>query len=191
MSVNPYLKETPEFPATATDDDRCSACAFCCTYIAVPIDEPTCRETISNIIWYLYHANLRVYEDEEGDWFLQVWTACEALRPDGLCGVYEARPDICEDFTADDCEVTTEDVGEEVGFDTAHEFLKWLKRTHPRYYKWARGVKDRRDLTRAPKRQRATKNESLITEGGPGRRKARGARARARRNGAPSGSFTA
>lgn len=183
MSESAYLENIPVFPSKETDDPRCSQCAFCCTYMAVPIDGPEDRDTISSIIWYLYHQDVRVYKDDEGEWYLQFWTRCEALRPDGLCGVYETRPDVCEDFTADDCEVTNDDIGEEVGFDTAHEFVTWLKKAHPRRYKWAKGVKGRRDLTRAPKRQLATRNATLLEPKRTGPKGKRNRRAAAAANG--------
>jgi len=161
MGSNGFLLELPVLPKTDTDDARCSDCAFCCTYVAVEIDEPTCRDSLSNILWYLYHENIRVYLDENGDWFVQFWTRCEALRPDGLCGVYETRPDVCEEYTADDCEITHDDIGEEAGFDTAYEFTEWLRTERPKLYKKLRGKKDRRNIARAPKKQKAKKNEPL------------------------------
>lgn len=162
MSGNGFDVELPVLPATETDDPRCSACAHCCTYIAVPIDEPTDRDSCSSICWYLYHANVRVYQDHERDWYVQFWTRCEALRPDGLCGVYDARPDVCEEFTPNDCEVTNDDVGEICGFDTAYEFQQWLKEHRPRlFYKSLKGGARRRNLARAPEEQQATTNTPL------------------------------
>lgn len=162
MSGNGLLVDLPVLPATDTADSRCSECAHCCTYIAVPVDGPTDRDSCSSILWYLYHANVRVYQDYEHDWYVQFWTTCEALRPDGLCGVYDARPDVCEEFSPNDCEVVNDDYGEICGFDTAHEFLAWLKEHQPRlYHKSLKGSARRRNLARAPEDQRATKNEPL------------------------------
>ena len=173
MSGNGLLHELPVLPATKTDDDRCSECAHCCTYIAVPIERPSDRDTVSSILWYLYHGQVRVYLDHEHDWYVQFWTRCEALRPDGLCGVYETRPDVCEEFTATDCEVTTEDYGEVVGFDTAVEFVEWVKENQPKLYARAKGGR-KRNLTRAPEKQKATENVSLLAAAnGEGKRSKR------------------
>ena len=162
MSAHGLLHELPVLPATDTDDVRCSECAHCCTYIAAPIDAPTDRDTCSSILWYLYHENIRIYQDNDKDRYIQFWTRCEALRPDGMCGVYEVRPDVCEDFTADDCEVTNDDYGELAGFDTAQEFVVWLKKNKPRLHERLRKARKRRDLTNAPAKQKAMKNASLV-----------------------------
>lgn len=162
MSNESMLVELPVLPATDTDDPRCSECAHCCTYIAVPIDRPSDRDTCSSILWYLYHGSTRVYQDPDHDWYVQFWTRCEALRPDGLCGVYDARPDLCEQFSPSDCEVSNDDYGELCGFDTAHEFLAWLKEHQPRlWHKALKGNARKRNLARAPKNQHATKSAPL------------------------------
>lgn len=41
---------------------------------------------------------------EGKDWFLLVHTVCKHLRDDHRCGIYETRPQICREYTTDDCE---------------------------------------------------------------------------------------
>ena len=31
-------------------------------------------------------------------------TPCKHLQPDNLCGIYDTRPQICRDYTTDNCE---------------------------------------------------------------------------------------
>ena len=34
-------------------------------------------------------------EDVEEEWFVQFYTRCKELTPDGLCGIHADRPEIC------------------------------------------------------------------------------------------------
>ena len=45
---------------------------------------------------------------EEGCWYLLVHNRCKHLRDDQLCDIYETRPQICRDYTTDDCEYDDE-----------------------------------------------------------------------------------
>lgn len=82
-------------------------CAYCtgrcCRYFALPIETPTTWEDFDHIRWYMYHGRVAVFV-EEGTWFLMVFADCEHLGEDNRCGDYEDRPQICRDYTTDDCE---------------------------------------------------------------------------------------
>ena len=41
---------------------------------------------------------------EHNSWYLLVHTECKHLREDHRCGIYETRPQICRDYTTDECE---------------------------------------------------------------------------------------
>jgi len=82
----------------------CDHCpAKCCRYFALPIDEPEKREDFDFIRWYLLHDRASVFT-EDGVWYLLVHTTCKHLRTDNRCGIYETRPQICRDYSTDDCE---------------------------------------------------------------------------------------
>jgi len=82
----------------------CEYCtAKCCKYFALPIEEPESFEEFEYLRWFLLHDRASVFK-EEGSWYLLVHTACKHLRPDNMCGIYETRPQICRDYTTDNCE---------------------------------------------------------------------------------------
>ena len=49
------------------------------------------------------HERASVFK-EEGDWYLLVHTTCKHLRSDNRCGIYETRPQICREYSTDNCE---------------------------------------------------------------------------------------
>ena len=81
--------------------DHCTA--KCCKYFAIQIETPESHEDYQFIRWYLFHDLTSVFVDE-GKWYVLVHTACEHLREDNRCGIYDRRPAICRDYTTDNCE---------------------------------------------------------------------------------------
>jgi uncharacterized protein len=81
--------------------DHCTA--KCCKYFALPIDTPSVREDFDYIRWYLLHDQATVFV-EDGSWYLLVHTHCRHLQADNRCGIYATRPQICRDYTTDNCE---------------------------------------------------------------------------------------
>ena len=82
----------------------CDYCpAKCCRYFAMPIDEPETREDFEYIRWYLLHQGATVFTEDE-TWYLLVHATCKHLGDDNRCGIYETRPQICRDYSTDDCE---------------------------------------------------------------------------------------
>ncbi|OGJ89272.1 MAG: hypothetical protein A2268_10320 [Candidatus Raymondbacteria bacterium RifOxyA12_full_50_37] len=60
-------------------------------------------EDWDRIRWLILHKNTQVYEDHEGDWFIDFFTDCVHLRSDQRCGIYDNRPDICKEYANDEC----------------------------------------------------------------------------------------
>jgi Fe-S-cluster containining protein len=82
----------------------CEHCtAICCRYLALPIEEPTTARDFDDIRWYLMHRGVTVFV-EDGEWYVQVSTVCQNLRPDNLCSIYETRPKICREYKAGECD---------------------------------------------------------------------------------------
>ena len=76
----------------------CTECARCCRYVGVGINSPTTPRLATDVLWYLYHENVSVYLDEEGEWSVLFETRCRNLRADLRCDVYAERPHICRSF---------------------------------------------------------------------------------------------
>ena len=86
----------------------CEFCtAKCCQYFAMPIETPESAKDYDFIRWYLLHDRASVFKEDE-DWYLLVHTTCKHLQPDNRCGIYETRPQICRDYTTDNCEYDDE-----------------------------------------------------------------------------------
>jgi Fe-S-cluster containining protein len=82
----------------------CMYCtAKCCRYFALPIDEPEDWAEFDYVRWYLIHERATIFVEEDC-WYLLVHNKCQHLRDDNLCGIYETRPQICRDYTTDNCE---------------------------------------------------------------------------------------
>ncbi len=120
------------------DDHPCHNCMKCCNYVAVEIDEPETMKDYDEIIWYLYHGRVSVFVDWERAWFIKFDTPCDHLQPNGMCGVYQDRPEICKAFDWRECEnhmTAEEGPPDKWLFETAEQFLQWLSRARPKAYK--------------------------------------------------------
>lgn len=111
----------------------CTECGRCCTYVSVGINEPRTVRFASDVLWYLYHEQVSVHRDGDGDWSVVFATRCRHLQGDLLCRVYAERPVICRDFDNTTCEVNSPDGGRT--FARPEEFLGWLSDTRPRLYR--------------------------------------------------------
>lgn len=108
---------------------QCAQCGVCCSYITVSLDEPEDHEDYDEILWYLYHENIKVYiaDDEDEGWYAEIKTKCKAMKDNGDCGAYEVRPTVCRDHDADECENHGEGSPYKFEFNEPEEFLSYLK----------------------------------------------------------------
>ena len=113
----------------------CKDCGACCEYIAIEIDAPTGYKDYDHVHWYLVHRDVAVYIDWEGDWFVEFATRCEHLSNTATCGIYSERPQICSDFSWEECEKSTGEDGHKVRFETPDEFLAWFEERRPKAFK--------------------------------------------------------
>jgi Fe-S-cluster containining protein len=108
----------------------CDYCtAKCCKYFALPIDEPTTRQDFDYIRWFLLHGAATVFI-EEGTWYLLVHTPCKHLTADDRCGIYATRPQICRDYTTDNCEYDDTYVYDHY-FETAEQVEEYMEAVLP------------------------------------------------------------
>ena len=86
------------------DEVLCDYCtAKCCKYFALPIETPVDLEDYEFIRWYLVHDHATVFTDD-AQWYIMIHTTCRHLQTDNRCGIYDTRPQICRDYTTDNCE---------------------------------------------------------------------------------------
>jgi len=106
----------------------CEQCdALCCKSVAVEIDEPETKEDWDEIRWYLYHEDIIVYKDNDGDWLVEFQTNCKQLDKDEKCKIYEKRPKICRKHDLESCQMNGEDdIGKPV-FKTVEDLNKYLE----------------------------------------------------------------
>ena len=126
--VSLRLAAFPERPLTV-----CTACGKCCTYVAVGVNAPHSIRHATNMLWYLYHQNVSVYRDGEGEWSAVFETRCRNLQSDLLCAVYEHRPEICRGFDNKTCEVNDPEGG--LAINTPEQLLDYLRQRRPRLFK--------------------------------------------------------
>jgi hypothetical protein len=99
--------------------------------VAIEVDSPSTVKRATQLLWYLYHDGVSLYENED-EWMVQFEANCRYLQPDYRCGIYATRPHICREFDEQDCEVNTGDDGHT--FYTPAEFLQHLKQQRPRVH---------------------------------------------------------
>lgn len=85
-------------------ENLCDHCTGkCCRYFALPIEKPKTFRDFNFIRWYMMHGDVSAFVDGDA-WYLMVHADCKHLLPDNRCGTYETRPDICREYTTDECE---------------------------------------------------------------------------------------
>ncbi|MBX7165826.1 MAG: YkgJ family cysteine cluster protein [Pirellulales bacterium] len=105
LSELPVVKP-PQFPREKLKpgESLCSHCtAKCCRYFALPIDTPHTYKEFDYLRWYLLHDQATLFTEGK-TWYLLVHTSCKHLQADHRCGIYLTRPQICREYTTDDCE---------------------------------------------------------------------------------------
>ncbi len=116
-----------ELPKDANLCDYCTA--RCCHYFALPIDTPSEWRDFDFIRWYLLHGQATVFVDS-GDWYLMVHTTCKHLQDDYRCGIYDTRPQICRDYSTDNCEYE-DDWTYEMYFETPEQIYEYAEAVLP------------------------------------------------------------
>lgn len=104
----------------------CSYCpAKCCNYFALPIETPKNWDDFEFIRWFLFHDRAAIFI-EDGSWYLLVYTRCKHLQADNRCGIYETRPQICRDYSTDNCEYEDDWVYDHY-FETAEQIEEYAE----------------------------------------------------------------
>lgn len=102
--AEPFGKKRITREQLPAGESLCEYCtAKCCHYFAMPIEAPESFKELEYVRWFLLHDRASVFREDD-DWYLLVHTTCKHLRDDHRCGIYETRPQICRDYTTDECE---------------------------------------------------------------------------------------
>lgn len=109
-----------------TESEICMKCHGCCTYVAVPLEYPRSADMLDTYVWYLLHRNVEIEIDNYNKWFLVFKTPCDKLLPNGACSIYESRPEICRDYSADSCSRTAKDHTHQ--FKKPEDLMAYIKR---------------------------------------------------------------
>jgi uncharacterized protein len=104
--------------------DQCSA--LCCRYFVLEIDKPETRRAYDDIRWYLVHENVFVFI-EKRKWYLGIYSRCKHLQTDNRCGIYLTRPQICRDYSTDNCDYHGGEYDWEVLFSSADQLERYAK----------------------------------------------------------------
>jgi len=129
MSIAEITKK-PDRDQIPSGSNLCEYCtAKCCKYFALPIDTPENWKDFEFIRWYMVHERASIFIDE-GDWYLMVHTVCKHLQDDNRCGIYETRPDICREYSTDNCEYD-DDWCYDHYFETAAQIYEYAEATLP------------------------------------------------------------
>ena len=114
---------------------KCGYCSNskCCQYITQKISAPRSKSDFSFLLWQVSHENITIFKDDDG-WNLMVRTRCTHLQPEGQCGIYESRPEICRSYKNDYCEF--EGPAEE-GYELCfHDYPELLEYCQKRFKRW-------------------------------------------------------
>ena len=108
------------------ENHSCFGCTLCCEYVAMEIDAED-KEDWQHIVWFVSHKNVFVYQDDEGDWMIEFKTPCENLDSEGLCSIHDKRPDICKEYSWDECEKHVSGNYYQVMLKNREEALAYIK----------------------------------------------------------------
>lgn len=107
------------------EENLCGNCTKCCEYVAVEIDEPETEKDFDEVRWFLLHKNVRVFVDNDDDWYIEFLTPCEKLSEKG-CLIYEKRPEICREHSMENCEMLGEGSPYKLLFECLEDLEKWI-----------------------------------------------------------------
>lgn len=134
------IQPDPAFPVKITAENKCSFCvgSKCCVYTTHQVDTPRSKADFDYLLWQTSHRDIQLYKDEDG-WFLLINNPCLHLQPDGRCGIYAQRPNVCREHDNDYCEFDANPEDDfELFFDGYAALLQYCKQ---RFKTWDQGNK--------------------------------------------------
>jgi hypothetical protein len=95
----------------------------------VIIETPKTEAEQDRIRWYLMHK-VFVFVTEEGVWKVHMPVKCSALDDKGRCSRYSARPNVCREHSASDCERHGESDKSVTVFASVEDFEKHMAKNN-------------------------------------------------------------
>lgn len=127
MAARPPRMTRERLPA---GECLCTYCtAKCCRYFALPIETPTTWGDFDHMRWYVMHGRTAIFVDD-GTWFLLVFADCENLLADQRCGIYLDRPQICREYSTDNCEYDNDGCYDKY-FETSEQLWEYAEAVLP------------------------------------------------------------
>ena len=117
----------------------CEGCAGkCCTYVAVELDNPKCRDDFEDMIYYIIHEGVKiaVVTDDDNNpqtWYIEFAGRCCHLGAEGWCTMYQHRPKVCRDHKVEECEHHDPESFHDI--TSVHELLAFMRQIGR--HKWA------------------------------------------------------
>ncbi len=109
--------------------NKCIACsAACCHNLSIPVTRPRTRSEKDELKWYLHFDTVQIYIRKQR-WHLLIKGKCIYLK-NTMCSIYEDRPQVCRNHSAESCEMTGTWYDEL--FSTPDELDAYLKRKKKR-----------------------------------------------------------
>ncbi len=105
----------------------CKSCGKCCRYFCFEIDAPEDYEAYEDLRWFLLHGGVSIHIDEDGDWYISIPLACDALTDDNRCEIYPDRPLICRKYSAANCDRTGGDYEYQEEFTTPEQIEAYAR----------------------------------------------------------------
>lgn len=112
----------------------CNGCTKCCEHVALEIDVPQNAEDYQEIIWFVLHDKVSVWIDYDGKWYIEFQAKCSALG-DNKCRIYSKRPNICREYSSEDCVHFGEGEANAHMFNTREDVLAYLEKKKPNIWR--------------------------------------------------------
>ena len=81
----------------------------------------------SEMRWMVAHNRVSIGRSSStGDWSVVFTTECSKLTKEGRCSIYQQRPLICKEYSAETCSKNGEGAIYDLEFDNLEDFDKWL-----------------------------------------------------------------
>lgn len=139
-----------------TPENKCGYCtnSTCCTYVTQHLDAPRSMDDFDLLLWQVSHKDTQLFKDDEG-WFLLVNNRCNHLQPDGRCGIYATRPQICRDHSNDNCEFDGMNPKDfTLFFDGYQSLLKYCRKRFKNWDKYFAAIHAKAEKQAAAKRSK-------------------------------------